>query len=131
MIHQPQHDVLIIGAGFSGLSAALTLQEAHKSVLVLEARDRVGGKSRSVQRADGKGVQELGACWVNDTNQSEVWRWCERLGLTAVVQNVKGKVAWEDEEGQRGWFDFGGLPEVRTDGNGGASGGGSFTESGG
>lgn len=108
----PSYDVVVIGAGLSGLQAAIDLQQAGKQVLILEARDRVGGKLRSVQRADGRGVQELGATWVNDSNQSTVWSYCERLGLTPVVQNVEGQVACEDEHGSCHFFPFGGLPKV-------------------
>ena len=106
------YDVVIIGAGFSGLQAAIDLRQAGRSVLILEARDRVGGKSRSVQRPDGKGVQELGACWVNDTNQSLVWSYCQKFGLTPIVQNIEGDVACEDEEGKCHMFPFGGMPKV-------------------
>jgi monoamine oxidase len=38
-------DVVIIGAGVAGLAAARTLMAAHKTVLVLEARDRIGGRA--------------------------------------------------------------------------------------
>ena len=41
------HDVIIIGGGLAGLSCAVRLHEAGKSVLVLEATDRVGGRVRS------------------------------------------------------------------------------------
>lgn len=40
-------DVVVIGAGFAGLTAALALEERGFDVLVLEARDRVGGKTES------------------------------------------------------------------------------------
>jgi len=47
------HDVIVIGAGFTGLSAARELTRAGKDVLVLEARDRVGGRVES--RTNGLG----------------------------------------------------------------------------
>ncbi len=44
-MHNKHVDVVIVGAGLAGLSAAKELQSLDKSVLVLEARDRVGGRS--------------------------------------------------------------------------------------
>src|SRR5207344_1064703 len=38
-------DVVIIGAGVAGLAAARTLLAAHKNVLVVEARERIGGRA--------------------------------------------------------------------------------------
>jgi monoamine oxidase len=105
-------DVIIVGAGLSGLQAALDLHGAGCSVIVLEARDRVGGKTYSVQRKDGKGVQEVGAAWLNDTTQSNVWKYCKAFNLTPVVQNIVGLVASEDAEGECHLFPFGDLPKV-------------------
>lgn len=105
-------DVLIVGAGLSGLQAALDLHAAGISVLILEARDRVGGKTYSVERSDGKGVQEMGAAWLNDTSQSNIWGYCKKLGLTPVVQNIQGSVASEDENGLCHLFSFGEMPKV-------------------
>lgn len=39
------YDVIVIGAGFTGLSAARDLSSAGKSVLIIEARDRIGGRT--------------------------------------------------------------------------------------
>ena len=51
-------DVVVIGTGFSGLAAALRLEEAGARVTVLEAKAQVGGRVRSLDRGDG--VQEAG-----------------------------------------------------------------------
>lgn len=105
-------DAVVVGAGLSGLQAALDLSEAGRSVVILEARDRVGGKTCSVKRPDGRGIQEIGAAWLNDTNQSLVWSYCQKFGLTPVVQNIKGSVASEDADGKCHLFPFGGMPKV-------------------
>lgn len=59
---QTEFDVAIVGAGVAGLTAAVALTRAGRSVTVIEARDDVGGRIRSVQLSDG-GVIELGAQW--------------------------------------------------------------------
>ncbi|CZR65784.1 related to amine oxidase [Phialocephala subalpina] len=90
-------DAIIVGAGLSGLQAALDLHESGRSIIVLEARDRVGGKTNSTEREDGKG--------------SHVWGYCERFNLTPVKQNIKGLVASEDADGSCHMFPFGELPK--------------------
>jgi monoamine oxidase len=54
------HDVIIIGAGFTGLSAALELMRRGKNVVVLEARDRVGGRVESHVNGLGERVDTGG-----------------------------------------------------------------------
>src|SRR6476659_6574247 len=56
-------DVCVVGAGFAGLTAALRLKQAGRSVAVLEARDRVGGRTYTEHRADGMWIDRGGA-WV-------------------------------------------------------------------
>ncbi len=55
--------VIVVGAGLSGLSAALELQEAGVGVTVLEARERVGGRVWSTTLTNGA-IVELGAEWI-------------------------------------------------------------------
>ncbi len=55
-------DVIVVGAGLAGLSAARTIAAAGRSVVVLEARDRVGGRIVNHDLGDGK-VVEMGGQW--------------------------------------------------------------------
>ena len=56
-------EVAVIGAGYAGLAAALSLGDAGVEVVVLEARDRVGGRVWSVPLRGGE-VAELGGEWI-------------------------------------------------------------------
>ncbi len=59
-------EVLVVGAGLAGLTAARALVVAGRSVLVLEARDRVGGRVVSRDISDGK-IVEMGGQWAGPT----------------------------------------------------------------
>ncbi|KAL9056016.1 MAG: hypothetical protein Q9162_003195 [Coniocarpon cinnabarinum] len=59
-------DVAVVGGGLSGLAAARSLLDAGKSVVVLEARNRVGGRVKNFNLTNG-GVVELGAAFVGPT----------------------------------------------------------------
>jgi monoamine oxidase len=72
-------DVVVVGAGVSGLASALTAVDDGLSVIVLEARDRVGGKLLNHSIGDGK-VVELGGQWVGPS-QLRVNEWIDELGL--------------------------------------------------
>jgi monoamine oxidase len=58
-------DVVIIGAGAAGLSAARALAEAGRSVLLLEARDRLGGRIWTRHEIDAAAPVELGAEFIH------------------------------------------------------------------
>ena len=59
-------DVCVVGAGYAGLTAAYRLQQAGRKVIVLEARNRVGGRSLTAGVKDG-GWIDLGGQWVGPT----------------------------------------------------------------
>jgi monoamine oxidase len=59
-------DTIVIGAGFSGLSAAQTLVDAGRDVVVLEARDRVGGRVESLLNGLGERVDTGGQYFCDD-----------------------------------------------------------------
>lgn len=72
-------DVLVIGAGMAGLSAAHALVDTDLDVLVLEARDRLGGRTHTDRHFAGFPV-EFGAEFVHGAHV-KTWEWIERLGL--------------------------------------------------
>lgn len=72
------YDVIVIGAGFAGASAARNLTAKGLKVLVLEARNRIGGR---VWTSSFAGEQvEMGGTWV-DEKQPLVWQEVQRHGL--------------------------------------------------
>ncbi|KAJ5087343.1 hypothetical protein N7456_010959 [Penicillium angulare] len=104
-------DVIIIGAGLAGLTAAHDVLRAGLSCVVLEGRDRVGGKTLSQQLNDGKGAIDLGAGWLNDTNQSKVYALAKRYGVDLIEQNTQGNAVLEDFDGKCTSFAYGELPK--------------------
>ncbi|XP_046546289.1 amine oxidase [flavin-containing] B-like isoform X1 [Haliotis rubra] len=77
-------DVAVIGAGISGLSAACLLKKSGLSVAVLEARDRVGGRTYTVKHPT-HGSVDVGGAYFGPT-QNRVFRLIKELGLE--VYNV-------------------------------------------
>ena len=56
-------EVVVVGAGIAGLTAAYELSAAGKDVLVLEARDRIGGRTHTIDLAGA--IVDLGASWLH------------------------------------------------------------------
>ena len=81
-------DTIVIGAGVSGLTAARLLARAGRRVVVLEARDRVGGRVHT-DRTDGL-VTDLGASWIHGINDSPVAAAAEAFGMRTVEFTVGG-----------------------------------------
>lgn len=80
-------DVIVVGAGFAGLSAARALAEAGLKVVVLEARNRVGGRTHTVERS---GVTlDLGGQWIGP-GQSRIAALADELGVDTYPQYDDG-----------------------------------------
>jgi monoamine oxidase len=75
----PTVDVVVVGAGFAGLTAARNVAGAGKSVMVLEARDRVGGRVQNLDLGNGR-VTERGGTFVGPT-QDHVLALAAKLGI--------------------------------------------------
>jgi monoamine oxidase len=106
-------DVIIIGAGLAGLAAATELQRAGRSFIILEARDRVGGKTWSQPLPNGEqGVVDVGAAWINSTNQSKMYALAKKYGAEILEQNTTGKCVLQDADGKCSSFEYGDLPKV-------------------
>jgi monoamine oxidase len=73
-------DVAIIGAGAAGLGAANALKDSGLSVIVLEARDRVGGRAHTIQPAPDV-VFDVGCGWLHSADKNTFVPIAEKLGF--------------------------------------------------
>ncbi|XP_008583930.1 PREDICTED: amine oxidase [flavin-containing] A [Galeopterus variegatus] len=83
-------DVVVIGGGISGLSAAKLLAEHETDVLVLEARDRVGGRTHTV-RNEHVNYVDVGGAYVGPT-QNKILRLSKELGIETYKVNVSERL---------------------------------------
>ena len=110
------HDAIVIGAGFAGCAAAREVRRAGREPLILEARDRIGGRTWT-DDWDGQRF-ERGANFFH-WFQPHVWSEIEAAGCTPLaVPDVRRAYwtvgdelregAWEDRHalGARGWMAF-------------------------
>ena len=72
-------DCVVVGAGAAGLAAAAALHEAGRTFVVLEARDRIGGRAHSVRLSSGQAA-ERGAEYLHGARVA-TWEYVARFGL--------------------------------------------------
>ena len=86
---QPSVDVAVVGAGLAGLTAARRISAAGHGVLVLEARERVGGRLLNEEIGDGK-VVEVGGQWIGPT-QDRLAALADELGIETFPTHNAGR----------------------------------------
>lgn len=90
------HDAIVVGAGLSGLVAARRLIDAGMNVLVIEARDRVGG--RLFTGTVGGATIDLGGQWVT-AGQDRVIALAAELGIATVDHARSGRAVIDEDIG--------------------------------
>ena len=75
--------VIVVGAGLAGLGAAATLRDHGYEPVVLEARDRIGGRVHTIDHFDTK--VDLGAAWIHDSKTNPLTAIAHKAGLQTVA----------------------------------------------
>ncbi len=110
------YDVIVVGGGFAGVTAARECALRGRSVLVLEGRERIGGRTWSAEW--GAMSIELGGAWVH-WHQPHTFSELTRAGLAVQLGRDPERASWyvgqrrssgsmdeRDEIARRGWDSF-------------------------
>jgi monoamine oxidase len=106
-------DVVVVGAGLSGLMATRLLRRSGLRVTVLEARDRVGGRVWSHPIGDGRWI-DFGAQWIAP-GQRRIQALVKEFGLGTTESHTRGATVWMARGGaepRRGSFPAGWLAKL-------------------
>ncbi|MFD3946007.1 flavin monoamine oxidase family protein [Streptomyces sp. NPDC058579] len=79
------YDVIVIGAGFAGVAAARAVRAQGKRTLLLEARDRIGGRTWTGTFAGE--LVEMGGAWVHPVH-TKVWHEIQSHGISLVADDT-------------------------------------------
>lgn len=107
-----ESDVVVIGAGPAGLTAAYTLAKAGKKVTVIEARDRVGGRTWNGHILDAEGGKhfiEIGGQWISP-DQTRLMELTEELDLETFPRYREGNSIYVSPDGTRHTYTGDRLP---------------------
>jgi len=91
-------DVCVVGAGYAGLTAARRLSNAGATVVVLEARDRVGGRVWTRQLDDGTPL-DMGGTWLGP-GQDAAYALARELNIATYPTYAKGETVFVDAAGK-------------------------------
>ncbi|MFE3054199.1 flavin monoamine oxidase family protein [Nocardia sp. NPDC059239] len=92
-LYEDTYDAVIIGAGFAGAIVARELANRGLRTVILEARDRIGGRTWTIQTDDGEPL-DIGGTFVHWT-QPQFWAEVTRYGLTGdLVDSIETPADW-------------------------------------
>lgn len=103
-----QSNVIIIGAGIAGLSAARALEKKGIEVMIVEARDRIGGRVWTDHSIPGLAL-DMGASWIHGVNNNPISRIASDAELPTRTTDY-GNIRLYDANGKPDP-----MPEVATD----------------
>lgn len=92
-------DVIVIGAGMAGISAARKLADAGRSVVLLEARNRIGGRVWTNKTWEGAAL-DLGASWIHGIKGNPLTGLAQRFNVKTVETDYESAAVY-DTEGKR------------------------------
>ena len=101
----PPGPVVVVGAGVAGLGAARDLVAAGRPVVVLEARDRIGGRVWSVDMGDA--VVDLGGSWLHGLRDNPLTRITESLGIELVPTDYEDALLFDSNGTPVPWVRLG------------------------
>lgn len=93
------HSIIIIGAGLSGLFLAYKLHQTNRDVIILEARNRIGGRilssgyGQTICTSDSR--VDLGPSWIWPELQPRLKKLLDELGLEVFKQYTDGDILYE------------------------------------
>lgn len=87
MVKKPDFDVIIIGAGISGLAAATALLQTNRNIVILEAQNRVGGRILT-DRSLGVPL-DLGASWIHGSKRNPISTLAAKFDIKTLPSNTE------------------------------------------
>ncbi|WP_375270111.1 flavin monoamine oxidase family protein [Sphingomonas sp.] len=87
-------DVLVIGAGAAGTAAARALHDAGVITLLIDARDRIGGRARTIHH--GEAALDLGCGWLHSARRNGWTDVARAAGFTVATDTARWGEQWRD-----------------------------------
>ena len=91
-------DLIVVGAGLSGLALAHRAETSGRNTLVMEARPRIGG--RVLGHRTAAGTYDLGPAWIWPAIQPRIAALVGSVGLTLIEQSEAGDFVYQDATGR-------------------------------